>query len=154
VDEHPSKIVRVLLDSVIERLNLLLVEKSQYALLELAASLARDDLHQPNSLLDRFFDDASKGTIDIVAPVVDLVQVQLELHDIPVYTGRSPTLQPESCTGASYRRDGGTEIAREGSSRFDPCHSPLASVLFEVVSPFELNRATRNEFSEALALDV
>ena len=55
---------------------------------------------------------------------------------------------------APERRDGGTGIAREGSGRFDPRHSPLASVLFEVVSPFELNRAARNEFSEALAPDV
>jgi hypothetical protein len=45
VDEHPAEIMRVLLDSVIEGLNVLLVEESQYALLELAASLAGDDLH-------------------------------------------------------------------------------------------------------------
>jgi hypothetical protein len=32
-------------------------------------------------LLNRFIDDASKGTIDIAPSVVDLMEIQLELHD-------------------------------------------------------------------------
>jgi hypothetical protein len=46
VDEHPSEVVGVLLDAVVERLDFLLIEKPQNSLLELTASLPRDDLDQ------------------------------------------------------------------------------------------------------------
>ena len=81
MDEDPAEVVGVLLDAVIERLDLFLVEEAQDALLQLTASLAGDDLDEPHSLRNRLVDDGSKGTVDIVASVVDLVQIELEPHD-------------------------------------------------------------------------
>src|ERR1035438_2677602 len=80
VYEYPPEVVGVLLDTVVECLDLLLVEESQHTLLELAAPLAGDDLHQSDLLLHRLVDGGSQGTINVVAPVVDLVQIELELH--------------------------------------------------------------------------
>jgi hypothetical protein len=45
VDEYPAKILRVLLDPVVERLDFLLLEEPQDSLLELAGTLAGDDLN-------------------------------------------------------------------------------------------------------------
>jgi hypothetical protein len=104
VHEDPSEIVRVLLDPVIEHSNLLLVEETQYALLELTASLAGDDLHEPYLLLDRFIDDPSKSTVDIVASVIDLMEIQLQLHDNGLHRARAIS-GPELRLGARIRRD-------------------------------------------------
>jgi hypothetical protein len=96
VDEHPSEVVRVLLDSIVEVLDVFPVEESKYAFLELSASFARNDLNEPNLFLDSFVDNASKSTIDIPASIVNLVQVQLELHDIrftPPGTARPSVIQ-------------------------------------------------------------
>jgi hypothetical protein len=82
VDEDTPEIVRVLLNPVVERPDVLLVEETQHPLLELTTSLAGDDLYEPNSLLNGFVDDVSKGTVDIVASVVDLVEIQLEFQDL------------------------------------------------------------------------
>src|SRR4051794_26496229 len=57
VDEESAPVLGVLLDAVVERLDLLLVEETQYPLLELARPLARDDLHEGHLLGHGLIDD-------------------------------------------------------------------------------------------------
>jgi acyl-CoA thioester hydrolase len=80
--EDPSKIVGVLLDAVVKRLDLLLVEEAEDMLLQLAAALAGDDLDEWCLLRYRLVDDRPQRTVDLAATVVDVVQVQLELHTL------------------------------------------------------------------------
>ncbi len=49
-------------------------------LLQLPGALAGDDLHQRRLRPDRLIDDVPQRPVDVLAPVVDVVQVQLELH--------------------------------------------------------------------------
>src|SRR5262249_38326858 len=74
VHEDPAEVVGVLLDAVVERLDVLALEESQNVLLELAGSLARDDLHQRCLLGDRFLHDRVEGALDLPAAVVDVMQ--------------------------------------------------------------------------------
>ena len=71
VDEDASEVVRVLLDPVVQRLDLLLVEEAQHPLLQLATALSGDDLDQPDLLLHRFVDDGTQRAIEreVVAPL-------------------------------------------------------------------------------------
>lgn len=78
--EQPPEVLRVLLDAVVERLDLLLLQEPDDLLLELAGALAGDDLHHRRLLRDRLVDYRSQGAVDVGAAVVDVVQVELELH--------------------------------------------------------------------------
>jgi NAD(P)-dependent dehydrogenase (short-subunit alcohol dehydrogenase family) len=80
VHEYPPEVVGVLLDPVIETPYLLTVEEAQHSFFELAAPLAGDDLDEPRLLLNCFVHDRLKGAVDVLTPVVDVMQVQLELH--------------------------------------------------------------------------
>ena len=85
MDEDAPEIFVVLLDAMIQRPDVLLVEEAQHPLFELTAALAGDDLDEGGLLLDRLVDDAAQRTIDLVAPVENVVQVELQLHDHSVY---------------------------------------------------------------------
>jgi len=80
MNEYPSKIVGVLLHSVVESLDLFLIEKAEHPFLQLTAAFARDDLNQTSLLLDGLVDDGSKGAIDVFTTIVDIVQIQFYLH--------------------------------------------------------------------------
>src|SRR5436305_12865391 len=80
VDEQAAPVLRVLLDPVVQRLDLLLVQEAQHPFLERARTLARNDLHQRHLLGDRLVDDAAQRPVDVVSTIVDVVQVELELH--------------------------------------------------------------------------
>src|SRR5436190_12337168 len=80
VDEEAAPVLRVLLDPVVQRLDLLLVQETQYPFLQLTRSLAGDDLHEGRLLGDRLVDDAAEGAIDIESTVIDVMEVELELH--------------------------------------------------------------------------
>jgi hypothetical protein len=80
VDEYPTEVVRVLFDPVVELLDLLLIEKTQYSLLQLSTAPTGNDLNQTDFLLDGFVDDGSQRAIDVAASVVDIVQIELQLH--------------------------------------------------------------------------
>src|SRR6185312_7672623 len=82
MDEHPAEVVGVLLDPVVEGLDLLLVEEAQHPFFQLTASLSWNDLDEPNLLLHRFVDDGAQGTIDVAAAVVDVMEIQLEFHEV------------------------------------------------------------------------
>src|SRR5215469_13680693 len=53
-------------------------------LLELARTLARDDLDHRRLDPDRLVDDVLQRLVDVPAVVVDVVQVELELHRPPL----------------------------------------------------------------------
>src|SRR5690349_4797150 len=80
VDEQAAVVLGVLVDPVVERLDLLLLKEAQHLLLELAGPLARDDLHLGRLLAYGLLDDAVQRLVDLAALVVDVVEVQLQLH--------------------------------------------------------------------------
>src|SRR6266566_4411728 len=80
VDEQPTEVLRVLLHPVVEGLDVLAVEIAQYVLLELSGPLAGDDLDEGGLLGHRLVDDLPQGPVDVRAAVVDVVQVELQLH--------------------------------------------------------------------------
>src|SRR6516165_4318357 len=80
MDEKPPEVLGVLLDAVIERFDLLLLQESEHPLLELARAFARDDLNDRRLLGDRLVDDRPQSPVDVLPTVVDVVQVELQLH--------------------------------------------------------------------------
>jgi hypothetical protein len=61
MDEDATEVVRVLLDSVVQRLDLLPVEESKHALLQLSRSLTGSDLDKRNLLGDCLLDYRMKS---------------------------------------------------------------------------------------------
>lgn len=86
VDEDPAEVVGVLLDSVVEGLDLRLCEEAQDPLLQLPAALASDDLDRDCLGPDGLVEDPPQRLVDLVAPIVDVMQVELQLHYLVVYT--------------------------------------------------------------------
>jgi hypothetical protein len=76
VNEDPAEVVGILLHSIVESLDLPLVEEAQDPFLQLATALAGDYLDQPGFLLDCLVNDCSKGSIDVLTSVVDVVQIK------------------------------------------------------------------------------
>ena len=76
VDKNAPEILIVFFHPVIEGLDVLLVEKAQHFFLQLSAAFAGDDLYQADALIKRLLDDAVQLGLDLIAPVVDFVQVQ------------------------------------------------------------------------------
>src|SRR6185437_3657541 len=80
VDEEPPEVLGVLLDAVVERLDLFLLQEPEHPLLELPRALARDDLNKRGLLGHGLVDDRLQGPVDVLPAVVDVVQVELQLH--------------------------------------------------------------------------
>ena len=78
--EQAAEVLRVLLDPVVFRFDLLLLKKPQHVLLELAGALAWDDLDERGLLRHRLVDDRLQRPVDVLPAVVDVVQVKLQLH--------------------------------------------------------------------------
>jgi hypothetical protein len=78
VNEYPPKILVILLQAVIKLLNMSLIQESQHFLLELAAALARNDLDQLYLPVHGLLDNAIKLRIDLIAAVVDVMQIQFK----------------------------------------------------------------------------
>src|SRR5262249_15025224 len=81
--EHAAEVPRILLDPVVERLDVLLLQVAEYSLLQLTGALARDDLHEFCLARYRFGDDVLQRALDVAGPVVDVVQIKFELHPEP-----------------------------------------------------------------------
>src|SRR5215469_6541559 len=81
MDENPAEVLGVLLDPVVERLDFFLLEEPEHVLLERARAFPRDDLDEWRLGAHCLVDDAAQGTVDVLATVVDVVQVELELHE-------------------------------------------------------------------------
>jgi len=77
MDEHPPKVLGVLFHPVVELFDVSPVEKPQDPLFELARPLAWNDLDKRRLLRHRFIDDATQRPVDVMAPVADVVQVEL-----------------------------------------------------------------------------
>src|SRR5690348_2237229 len=90
MDEEPPEVLGVLLDAVVERLDLFLLQEPEHPLLELPRALARDDLDQRSLLRHGLVDDRLQGPVDVLPAVVDVVQVKLELHGAVSAPGLPP----------------------------------------------------------------
>jgi len=80
VDEHPPRVVRILLHSVVNDLDVLTVKKAKYPLSQLSRALSGDDLDERCLLGNGLVHDRAKRAIEFVTAVIDVVQVKLELH--------------------------------------------------------------------------
>jgi len=69
VDEHATEVIRVFLDTVVERLDVFAVQETQHALLQLSRALPGNDLHEPSLISDRFVDDRAKRGLDLITTV-------------------------------------------------------------------------------------
>jgi hypothetical protein len=78
MNEDASEVFVILLHTVIKRTYLWLVEKTQDTLLQLPAAFARNNLYQFDALVDCILHDAVEFDFDLVAVVVDVVQVKFE----------------------------------------------------------------------------
>ena len=78
MNKDAAEIFIILLYAVIQLLDVTLIQEAQHFLLELPAALAGDDLDQFDLALERFFHDAIQLRIDLLAAVVDVVQIQFE----------------------------------------------------------------------------
>ena len=76
VDKDTPKILVILFHPMIQGLDMFLIKKAQHLFLQLSAAFAGDDLHQFDVLVNRLLDDAVQLRFDLIAPVVDFVQVQ------------------------------------------------------------------------------
>ena len=75
MNEYPSKVLIVFFNAVVELLDMSLIQKAQDLLLELSAAFAWDDLNEFDLADNGFFDDAVQFRVNLIAFVVDLVQV-------------------------------------------------------------------------------
>jgi hypothetical protein len=78
VNKDPAKIAVVFFKAVIESANMRLVEKSKHMFFELATAFARNNLDQCDSLRDCFLDNSVQLYINLIAAVVNIVQIQHE----------------------------------------------------------------------------
>src|SRR5215468_6111493 len=90
VDEEPPEVLGVLLDAVVERPDLLLLQEPEHPLLELPRALARDDLNERRLLRHGLVDDRLQRPVDVLPAVVDVVQVELQLHGAVSAPGLPP----------------------------------------------------------------
>src|SRR5262249_13175503 len=103
VDEEPPEVLGVLLDAVVERLDLFLLQEPDHALLELPRALARDDLNERSLLRHRLVDDRLQGPVDVLPAVVDVMQVELQLHGAVSAPGPAPRYSARARPGGSMR---------------------------------------------------
>src|ERR1700719_824840 len=84
--EQPTEVLRVFLNSVVLGLDVLALQEPQHVFLELSRPFARDDLDQRRLLFRRLVENRLQRAVDVLAAVVNVVQVKLELHG-PALTG-------------------------------------------------------------------
>lgn len=78
MNEYTPEILIVLFHTMIKLFNVSLIQKPQNLLLQLPTAFARDDLDEFDLPLNRFFNDPVEFRIDLVASVVDVMQVKFE----------------------------------------------------------------------------
>ena len=78
MDEDAPEIAIVFLNAMVQRPNMRLIEKAQDMLLELPAAFTRDDLNQFNFPINGFFHNPIQFCIDLLATVVDIMQVKFK----------------------------------------------------------------------------
>lgn len=76
--KQPPEILAVLINAMILGLDVLLLQKSDHLLLQLPAALARNDLDDGNTFLNRLINNVVQGLVNFPALVVDIVEVEYE----------------------------------------------------------------------------
>ena len=71
--KYPTEILIVFFNPAVKPFYLRLLQETQYALLQLAAALARDDLHQLYFLAHRLLDHAVEFRIDHPSVAEDIM---------------------------------------------------------------------------------
>src|SRR5204862_892335 len=104
MDEEPAEVLGVFFDAVIERLDFLLLQEPEDPLLELPRAFARDDLNDRRLLRHGLVDDRVQGSVDVLATVVDVVQVELQLHGLVSAPGLPSRYAARACRAGSRRR--------------------------------------------------
>src|SRR2546421_7735117 len=124
MDEEPTEVLGVLLDAVVERLDLFLLQEPEHPLLELPRALARDDLNERGLLRHGLVDDRLQGPVDVLPAVVDVVQVQLQLHGAVSAPGLPPRYAARARRGdlCLTRQAGGLRTALESQPTDDLPH--------------------------------
>src|SRR5580658_5206797 len=89
--EQPAEVLGVLLDPVVLGLDVFPLQEPQDVLLELPRPFARDDLDQRRLLGLRLVDNRLQGAVDVLPAVVNLVQVELQLHGSTLKPGPGRT---------------------------------------------------------------
>src|SRR5688572_5202956 len=79
-DEDPAEVLGVLVDTRVKSLDLFLLEEPEHVLLEGTGALARNDLYEGSLGGDRLGDDLVEGAVDIAPFVVNVVEIQDQLH--------------------------------------------------------------------------
>src|SRR5262245_22012401 len=100
VNEQAAEVLRVLLHPVVQRSDVLALEEAKHALFQLTGTLAGDDLDQRRLLRLGLIEDPLEGPLDLGALVVDVMQVQRQLH--------VPRLRLTCATISSTMRAGST----------------------------------------------
>lgn len=75
MDKNAPKILAIFFHTMVQLANFWLVEEAQNPLFELAATLAWDNFHQLNAPVYCLLHDSVQLDFDLVALVVDVVQV-------------------------------------------------------------------------------
>jgi len=78
MNKNPPEVFIILLDAVIKLFDVSLIEKPQNFLLKLPTAFARDDFDETDFLFKRLFNDAIELGVDLVAMLIDVVQVELK----------------------------------------------------------------------------
>src|SRR4249919_1979191 len=126
MDKDPAEVLRVFLDSVIQLLDLLLLQESEHPLLELPRAFARDDLNDGGFLRHGLVDDRVQGPVDVLTTVVDVVQVELQLHGavsdpglVQRYAARAPrgSMPPRAVAGMMGARRRSRQWGRQRRQR-------------------------------------
>src|SRR5215467_3781444 len=122
MDEEPPEVPGVFLDAMVERLDLLLLQEPEHPLLELPRALARDDLNQRSLLRHRLVDDRLQGPVDVLPAVVDVVQVEFQLHGAVSAPGLPPRYAARAHPGRVCGHVAGAgEYAVMGPRAGGPC---------------------------------
>src|SRR5262245_34632095 len=82
VHKDPPKVLAVLLHSMIETLDVPLIEKLQHPFFQHAAPFSGDDLDQFDAFLDGLVHDPRQFRLDRGAFVEDVMQVKLQLRHV------------------------------------------------------------------------
>ena len=78
VNEYPAVILIVLFHAVIQFFDMPLIGKAQNLLFELPAAFAGDDFNERDLLVHGFFYDTVEFRVDLIAFVVNIVQVEFK----------------------------------------------------------------------------
>ena len=75
MNKNAPEIFTILFNAVIQGADMSLIKKAQHALLELPTAFAGNNLHQLDTLLNGFLYNAIEFDFDLVAVVINIVQV-------------------------------------------------------------------------------